>query len=109
MDTQDRQSQDSNEEEMELGLNGETDVMVRGDAKDREVGGPHKRCLGALAKDTSKTGTSEEKLGQPQGVVGTGAHLQAHSNIHKTSQVPHLPLGQKTCSEGQRWDRRLQP
>lgn len=36
MDTQDRQSWASNEEEMELGLNGENDVMVTGDAKEGE-------------------------------------------------------------------------
>lgn len=45
----------------------------QGSAKGRE--GPHRRSLGAVAKDTFRAGASEEKLGQPQEVVGTGAHL----------------------------------
>lgn len=36
MDTQDRQSRGSNEGEIELGLNEEKNVMVRGEAKERE-------------------------------------------------------------------------
>lgn len=96
-------SQVLNEEEMGLGFSREKDVMVRG--VPRRESGPHKRCLGTIAKDIFRTVISEVSHKKWWGLGHTCKHVlpftkSATSASGTEKLLCRAVVGQETAALG---------